>query len=384
MIPAPIRRVCSWWSTQSGADKYRLYTRLVLQAVLVGIVVLLIVSGTDTWTTAALVLAGVAGIAGIESHPDLSLRLNDDQRRIAWRFAIAVLAGLWVVSVVIARVDDEAAGRRATALGMFAFGVAAVAILPFLRRHWALACAMAVASVVLLRPPNPIATLVMLLAITVLLIWTSRASVWGLQILTELERNKAIEAELTVAQERLRFSRDLHDVVGRAFSAVAVKSELAATLARAGATERAAAEMDAVKALAVSSMDDTRALVRGYRGIDLGTEVAGARALLSSAGCELRVIGSPEVVPAQFHEAAAWVVREGTTNIVKHSEARQAVLTLTDSTLTLRNDGVTRAGPADGASSGIDGLRGRLGAVDADLDAQRLDSEFVLTATWGS
>lgn len=363
----------------SGADKYRLYTRLVLQSVLVGVVVMVIVAGTRTWSVVSIVIAGIAAIAGIESQPDLAIRATERQRAIAWRFSVGVLAAVWLVSVILANVVDGEGARNAALTASFAFFMASASVLPFVEHRWWLVLFGAVASTLLLTPHSPLTLGPILFGVAAVLLWTSRMTVWGLQVITDLEHSKQVEAELTVAQERLRFSRDLHDVVGRAFSAVAVKSELAATLARAGATDRAATEMDEVKALAVTSLEDARALVRGYRNISLGTEVAGARSLLSAAGCGLRVIGTPGDVPAEFHEAAAWVVREGTTNIVKHSSATQAVLTLSASGLVFTNDGAS--GP-DGAPSGIEGLRGRLRAVGAGLDTARDGAEFTLTATW--
>ncbi|KXO98736.1 sensor histidine kinase [Tsukamurella pseudospumae] len=404
MIPARFGKSLDWWHAKSSADKFRLYTRAVLQIVMITFVVMMATSGTTLWPVIGIVVAGLASIAGIEAQPDLSIRATDRQRRIAWRFALAGLGAVWSAGVVGAQIAPhigaDPAGSRV--MCSVAYAMATCAVLPFVRHRWALLLVAAAATALLLRPTNAPAFFALLLAIGVLLMWTSRTTVWSLQILTELEEGKRAAAELEVAEERLRFSRDLHDVVGRAFSAVAVKSELAATLARAGAVDRAVAEMDEVKALAVSSMEDTRSLVRGYRGIDLGTEVAGARSLLSAAGCELRVIGTPDDVPTDLHEAAAWVVREGVTNIVKHSAAGQAVLTLSPSGLVLRNDGVlrperdegaraaSRTEPLDGAraapgsveGSGLDGLQGRLRAVGAGLDGAREGEEFVLTATW--
>ncbi len=374
------RGLPAWWRGLSSPDKFRLYMRLALHAAILSIVLSLLVSGTGAWPTLGIAVVGLAAIAGIEAQPDLSLRMSPRQRRIAWYFAIAGVTVVWLVSVTIARAGGVAKGASTDAgvVAVLTYCLAACAVLPFLRLRWWLLLGGAAATALMVSD-RPAQLGAVLFALGLFLMWTARTTVWSLQVLTELEESKHVAAELRVAQERLRFSRDLHDVVGRAFSAIAVKSELAATLARAGAAERAAAEMDEVKALAASSMEDTRSLVRGYRGIDLGTEVAGARSLLSAAGCELRVIGEPHAVPAALHEAAAWVVREGTTNIVKHSSATQAVLTLVPSGLVLRNDGAL--GPA-GAPSGIDGLRGRLRAVGADLDGAREGTEFVLTATW--
>lgn len=384
MIPAPVRRALDWWHAKSSADKFRLYTRAVLQIVMIGFVVIMATSGTTTGPVIGIVIAGLASIAGIEAQPDLSIRATDRQRRIAWRFALAGIGAVWAAGVAGAHLAPQFGTDPdgARVMGTVAYAMAACAVLPFVRRRWSLLLVAALATALLLRPTDAPAFLALLLFLGVLLMWTVRASVWSLQVLAELEEGKRIAAELEVAEERLRFSRDLHDVVGRAFSAIAVKSELAATLARAGSTDRAVTEMDEVKSLAVTSLEDARHLVRGYRGIDLGTEVAGARSLLSAAGCRLRVIGEPETVPPAFHEAAAWVVREGTTNIVKHSTATQAVLTLAPSGLVLRNDGAPAPAGRAGAPSGIDGLRGRLRAVGADLAAERDGEDFTLTATW--
>src|SRR5690606_29623260 len=77
-----------------------------------------------------------------------------------------------------------------------------------------------------------------------------RISVWMLGVVWEQERTRQLHARLAVAEERLRFSRDLHDVLGRALSAIALKSELGAELSRRGQGERAAEQMLEVRELA--------------------------------------------------------------------------------------------------------------------------------------
>ncbi|WP_019202256.1 sensor histidine kinase [Tsukamurella sp. 1534] len=377
-MPSPVGRSLDWWHAKSGPEKFRLYTRLVLQSVLVAIVLSVVISGSSAFPVVGVVIAGIGALAGLEAQPELSVRATERQRHYAWWFAVACLAGVWIVSLVLAR-RDTVDGVDAKATAIFAVGMAAMSVLPFMRNRWWWLLATAAVTGLLLGDTRFV---VVILVIGVFLMWTSQATVWSLQVLTELEDSKKVAAELEVAEERLRFSRDLHDVVGRAFAAVAVKSELAATLARAGAADRAATEMDEVKALAVTSLEDARALVRSYRDIDLRVEVEGARSLLSAAGCRLRLIGGADEVPPRFHEAAAWVVREGTTNIVKHSSATEAVLTLSPAGLVLRNDGVHRPDGEDGAPSGIEGLRGRLTATGTVLDARRTGDEFTLKATW--
>jgi two-component system sensor histidine kinase DesK len=274
--------------------------------------------------------------------------------------------------------DEAVAFARGGA--WFVVVLAAAALLPFLKRRWEILAAVAVTTALVSGAPDGRLVNVLPPAlVAVFCCGTTRASLWALQIVDDLDEARRTQAELEVAEERLRFARDLHDVVGRGFSTIAVKSELASRLLRAGASDRAATEMDEVKALAVSSMEEMRSLVRGYRGIDLTGEVAGARSLLAAAGCDLVVAGRSEDVPERLHEAAAWVVREGTTNIVRHSSATAATLELGSAGMRLTNDGVIA--PV-GAQSGIRGLSERLAAVGGVVTTASTDGAFTLNVRW--
>src|SRR5579872_2539823 len=103
---------------------------------------------------------------------------------------------------------------------------------------------------------------------------TCRSSASTLRIMSELDRSRTAHARLSVAEERLRFARDLHDVLGRNLSLIAVQSELAAQLARRG-DQDAAGQMLQVRQVAHESLREMRAVVSGYRTADLGTELAG-------------------------------------------------------------------------------------------------------------
>lgn len=200
-----------------------------------------------------------------------------------------------------------------------------------------------------------------------------RTSVWILGLVRELDRSRHVQAGLAVAEERLRFARDLHDVVGRTLSVVALKSELAAQLARRGRAE-AVAEMLEVRQIAQDSLTELRAVVGGYRTADLDVELAGARALLASAGIECRVIGDAGALPAPVQGTLGWVVREGITNLLRHSEARTCVVTLRATasavTLTMTNNGVAAATPV-AYGGGLTGLTERMTALGGTVTAAR-------------
>ena len=203
---------------------------------------------------------------------------------------------------------------------------------------------------------------------------TCRSSASTLRIMSELDRSRTEHARLSVAEERLRFARDLHDVLGRNLSLIAVQSELAAELARRG-DQDAAGQMLEVRQVAHESLREMRAVVSGYRTADLGTELAGAQDVLRSAGMSCRVIGDAAGLPADVQAALGWVIREGTTNIIRHSDATACTIELhtLDSpgaprAVTLRMDNDRVHTPAAGSGgSGLAGLGERLAGLGGSI-----------------
>ena len=218
---------------------------------------------------------------------------------------------------------------------------------------------------------------------------TGRASAWTLRVMWELDRSRTAHARLSVAEERLRFARDLHDLLGRNLSLIAVTSELAAQLARQGG-EEAAGHMLEVHRVAHESLREMRAVVSGYRTADLDTELAGAQAVLRSAGASCRIIGGAAGLAPDVQAALGWVVREGTTNIIRHSDATACTIELnvldppgTARTVTLRmdNDRVRTADAATGGT-GLLGLGERLTGLGGTITTRYPRSgHFRLEAT---
>jgi two-component system sensor histidine kinase DesK len=206
---------------------------------------------------------------------------------------------------------------------------------------------------------------------------TAKFSAWMIGVVWELDRGRATAARLAVAEERLRFARDLHDVLGRNLSVIAVKSELAGRLAERG-DAGAAAEMAEVRRVAHDSLREVRDVVRGYRTADLGAELAGARSVLRSAGVECRVIGDGAGLPEAVQTALGWVVREATTNVIRHSDATTCTIGLdvraegdaATAVLRMENDR-PRPTPPGAAGSGLAGLSERLAGLGGRLTAER-------------
>ncbi|MEQ7848695.1 sensor histidine kinase [Nocardioides kribbensis] len=201
--------------------------------------------------------------------------------------------------------------------------------------------------------------------VTAFFVFTARVSLWLLGVVSELDRARALQADLAVAEERLRFSRDVHDVLGRRLSAIALQSELAARLSERGDTA-AAATMLEVRGVAHTALREARALARGYRATDLAQELEGARSLLDAAG--IAVALDVADLPTAWHEPAGWVVRECVTNVLRHSAATRVEITYAAGALVVGNDGVGPAGTGPTPGSGLTGLRERLAPLGARLD----------------
>ena len=193
-------------------------------------------------------------------------------------------------------------------------------------------------------------------------IFTVRASLWLLGIVKDLDEASHVKAQLAVVEERLRFSRDVHDVLGRRLSTIAVQAELAATLAARG-DERAAERMLDVRSVAHEALREARELARGYRATDFLNELDGAGSLLRSAGIEVRV--SVDAMPRAWHEAAGWVVRESVTNVLRHSSASRRGDLLRRRAAAGRQRRCRRGCVPGG--SGLRGLRERLAPLGASL-----------------
>ncbi|SOC88807.1 two-component system, NarL family, sensor histidine kinase DesK [Curtobacterium sp. 314Chir4.1] len=174
---------------------------------------------------------------------------------------------------------------------------------------------------------------------------------------------------LAVVEERARFSRDLHDVLGHSLTVVAMKSELAARLVDVDPA-RAKTEMQDVERLSREALQGLRHAVSGYREADLDAELVSARAALEAAEIDAALPHDGDAAADDVRSLFAWVLREGVTNVVRHAAASRVRVTLTRTALTIEDDGTGLLDP-DAASAtpgnGLRGLRERADAVGARL-----------------
>jgi two-component system sensor histidine kinase DesK len=204
---------------------------------------------------------------------------------------------------------------------------------------------------------------------------------------TELVEARDELARNAVAQERLRFARDLHDLLGHSLSLIALKSELAGRLAELDPT-RARTEMADVEAAARRALAEVRDAVSGYRQVTLAQALAEARSALSAAGISVRAPVPGEPLPDAVDAVLGWVIREATTNVLRHSGARSVTVDLTrhsdDVTLSVTDDGHGAAGEAGtgltGLAERVAALGGRLVTGSAGSSGFRLTAAVPLTA----
>ncbi|RNL83904.1 sensor histidine kinase [Halostreptopolyspora alba] len=210
--------------------------------------------------------------------------------------------------------------------------------------------------------------------VTGILMWLGYISVIVLwDIITEATAARQAQARLAVSEERLRFARDMHDLLGHSLSGMAVKSELASRLAERDPA-RAAREMAAVHQLARDALREVRSAVSGYRDVDLDAEIASVRAVLSAAGVRCEVRGETAGIPAEQRTLSAWLVREATTNVLRHSSAARCVITLRREERALVvevfNDGARGSGDTQVRfGNGLTGLAERAAAAGGTVTA---------------
>jgi len=184
----------------------------------------------------------------------------------------------------------------------------------------------------------------------------------------ELDEARKEIARLAVSEERLRFARDLHDLLGHSLSSIALKSELADRLL-ADDPERpgAAKEVRDIQAIARGALKEVREAVSGYRQPTLGEELAGAKELLEAAGIECRIEDGAGPLPKLAEAVLAWTVREGVTNVIRHSRARRCDIRLAREDATVHAEVVDDGrgpSPARGIEDGSAGGSGLSGLAE--------------------
>lgn len=200
---------------------------------------------------------------------------------------------------------------------------------------------------------------------------------WFAGLLAQARAGREAQAALAVSEERLRFARDVHDLLGHRLTVIALKSELAGRLASSD-PERSSAEAFEAQRLASSALEEVRDAVHGYRAVDLPEQLEAVRNVLREAGIRCTVSDVP--VQGEGATQLALALREACTNVLRHSHATWCMIDVAvaeeEVRMTITNDG---AGPGPSREgNGIRGMTERLAAAGGQVNVERAADEFTL------
>jgi two-component system, NarL family, sensor histidine kinase DesK len=324
-----------------------------------------LVAAWNARDTVAGVVGGITTVVFGAYYMTIWVRLRRDRSDFTgpptWSTSLTYL----VVLLALAGVMIATLGQAGTASLVYC-AVAAVMVYPL--RVASVVVLALVGLVFLLHVANPLWRSPISLVFS---IFAASLAVFGIRMMMarniELVRAHQKNAELAVENERTRFARDLHDILGHSLTVITVKAELANRLLDVD-TERARAELADLERLSRDALTDVRRAVEGYRELTLPGELARARTALAAAEIEAELPNSTDEVPSHLRELFAWTVREGVTNVIRHSGATRCTVRLGADAAEVVDDGagpVATGGVVEGAhtGSGLVGLRERAAAV---------------------
>ncbi len=311
----------------------------------------------------------------------------------AWRIGVIFLAALpWLASSV------HPSRSLVWALIPWTSAVLIAVDLPTRRRWWWLVAALgalaALRALTVFGTGGDLATAFetvhpgegrVVVAIAVIIPLSIIGQVWMWDIVLRLKREADTRTELARTQERLRFAGDLHDIQGHHLQVIALKTELTGRLIGVDNT-RARQQSEEANKIARQALNETRALVRGYRQVSLHDELENSADILSSAGigCLLDV-DDARLLQGELGSLLGTLLREATTNVLRHTQARSVdiVVTVEQEVVSLRvdNDGVTvrsdqQKMAEDG--TGLLGLTERFAACGGGIDIRGEDHAFTV------
>jgi two-component system, NarL family, sensor histidine kinase DesK len=329
------------------------------------------IAGVHRHSSGASAVAGYVVVAAFGVCYLLALPVGWQHRNRTFWYLYGLALGLTVAECFFARADA------------FVFLVYVTVLTVATRRRWSGIAVLGYATVATVVPvavPAWHSSLDWDSGLTVLLVGFAMFGFFHvIQSNRELAAARAEVARLAAENERSRIARDLHDLLGHSLTTITIKAGLARKLGERGEAERAYTEITEVEALSRRTLGDVRAAVSGHREVTLAGELATAREVLRAAAITAEVPGSVDVVAPQLSELFGWVVREGVTNIVRHSHSQACRISFGRDWIELGDSG-NGSGSTAGKGSGLAGLRDRLAAQGGTLHATTSLSGFTLRA----
>lgn len=360
-------------TTQTTQGRLRdLNLLMVLPLVVLG-GVLAVALDVQTWRDGVVLCLGVA--AGVVTFVAWT---RDALARVALP-CLVVAAGVWLYGVL------EAGSPKA----IFGLSIVGPMMVPRLQRHRGAAAVALIAYVAVVGSLRFLVTdgdLRTVLIQYVIIPTGLTAIVTGLMfpnkrfydVVEELEESRHREAELAVVRERVRFASDLHDIQGHTLHVVKLKVALAQRLVHRD-PGRAEQELREIHALVSDTITQTKELAYAQRRLNLSAELENAKNLFEAAGIDVRIDRDGDVDP-RANELLGQVLRETTTNILRHAQATEVRITLTPAGIAIANDGASEAPLAE--LSGLAALRDRVAGDGGELTVEQRDGRFLTAAAF--
>jgi two-component system, NarL family, sensor histidine kinase DesK len=316
-----------------------------------------------------------AGMLYAAATPSVSER---QRRTLGWGFVAASVLSI----VLVAPVGREDFYTWAW-IGGAAAGFAPLILEGY--KRWAAAVAVVVVAVAVgtATGGSPLVHGLIAASLGGTIIATILLPIWLFNLALQARVGREAQAQLAVTEERLRFARDVHDLLGHRLAVIALKAELAARLAGVD-PDKAAREAEEVQNLSATALAEVREAVHGYRVVDLDDQLRAVAGVLRDAGIRCTVQLPDVQLPAEAAFHLAFALREGCTNVLRHSTARWCTIEISHDArevrMTIANDGAGAA-VVDRLSSGLHGAAERLGGAGGTLRTRQEGDVFTLDVT---
>jgi two-component system, NarL family, sensor histidine kinase DesK len=345
-------------------DRMRRYTTWIMVAVVALYVCLVSISQSRSAPVLAVSLAVGALVCWQCVYWEKGAR-----PAIAVPALLASYAQLWVIAV--------GHGNPTDAVAFYVSAALATSVPPFTRWRWnGLGVALALLPVAVCDDAEALVGVAVMAAIAIAVV-RGNSCAFGLYL--EIDQARRDTAELAVMRERYRFAADLHDIQGQALHVSRLKLQLADKLLDRD-PELARTHVREAEQLIAETIAETRGLAYGERSVTLAGELANSQSLVLAAGIELEVRGKAPI-GHPLDELFALVVRETTTNLLRHAQAGHVIVDLGPDSVRIVNDGVTEKTQA---LSGLARLGDRFAAVGGTLETRRDGTRFTTMAVAAS
>ncbi|MBQ1074781.1 histidine kinase [Micromonospora sp. C31] len=224
-------------------------------------------------------------------------------------------------------------------------------------------------------------------AVTVTVVLGLSVAVWNVlhlwfwTFLGQAREGRDAVARLAAAEERLRFAREVYELLGNHLAAIAFKAELASRLAPVDGA-RTRNEVAEIRALAAAALARMREAVHGYHVVDLREQVLSVARVLRAADVRCTVTQPRKDLPPALTGPLVSVLRDVGAHVLRDGEARWCTIEVAreadGARLTVVSDGADGV-DTDGAV--LPGLADRLRDSGGALRTWRENGTLTVEAT---